>query len=676
MSVLTVKSGTNPHGEIKTSEVTTESGGRKKYTDDAALKLVNRDSSISEQFIQDKQWGLNWREADILYQSPRSTSTFEGTTVTRANVTRFTVATHVNSIIPQLMNGLFYEDPPFVLRPRPGTTEEVIRQKSAVLEWILEMCEFKGNVELGLMDDNHQGTGIWKWGWHKRVRIEKRYVRKGGAPTVNLPLEGETTIPTVEADEFDVKEIEVNEEYPYLEYVPFTEIGVNPNLRFPDIRKAEYVIHKIYMNYYQIEELRSNPCYQLPSEEELKKIFEPPQEQASPVSNTEQMVSDSSIVAHAQQRSKIDSADPYMTPLLVEERTDKDTIIVVLNKKLVIRNDENDFGCINFLSSNWWNVPKSFWGMGVGRLIGQDQRVIQGVTNAALDILSLGVNPDYVVSKSANVQTQPIRSRLGGITTVEGDVQKAFMLKEQPKIPPEVWAAIQNSNATAESATGANELLVQGAMPQQGRTSMGRTATGASNLASASASRLQGPLDRFIEQVFIPFIQKADELTNERMPMQQIRAILGEKMGEQYAREMDAEKFLNAKVKYGVLAGARMAAKKAMAAALPLMLQIFENPQIIEQLGAMGYKVDVKAVLEAMMEVSEWKNTREFIVPMTPQERQALMQMNPGVQKQQMEENKIAHTFHEKQQLQDMNQTALMAREVVREGLKQTLEPQ
>src|SRR5277367_2131086 len=139
MSILSVR--TNPMGEIKTSEVKILPGGNKKYTDDAALKLVNTDSMIAEQFISDKQWALNWREADILYQSPRSTATFEGTTVTRANVTRFTVATHVNSIVPELMNGLFYEDKPFVLLPKPGTTQQTVREKTAVLEWAFEQAD-------------------------------------------------------------------------------------------------------------------------------------------------------------------------------------------------------------------------------------------------------------------------------------------------------------------------------------------------------------------------------------------------------------------------------------------------------------------------------------------------------------------------------------------------------
>jgi hypothetical protein len=37
--------------------------------------------------------------------------------------------------------------------------------------------------------------------------------------------------------------------------------------------------------------------------------------------------------------------------------------------------------------------------MGVGRLIGTEQRVEQGVTNAALDILSYAVNPQYARSR-------------------------------------------------------------------------------------------------------------------------------------------------------------------------------------------------------------------------------------------------------------------------------------
>jgi hypothetical protein len=272
--------------------------------------------------------------------------------------------------------------------------------------------------------------------------------------------------------------------------------------------------------------------------------------------------------------------------------------------------------------------------MGIGRIVGQYQRVEQGATNGALDILALACNQQYARSRGANVPTQQIRSRLGGIIDVDGDVDKAFKVIDPPRVPPELWTAIAASKASGEAASGANELFMQGNLPEKGRTSLGRTARGAGELAGAVASRLQGPVGRFVNQVFVPFLKIMDEMIAERMPISELREILADQLGPDFQEsEQFMEEFLNADVQYEVLAGAHLAAKKAMAASLPLIVQIFENPHLLQQLQATGWTVDVKELFDMMMEMSEWKNNRDVIRRMTPQELQLFQSANQAVQK-------------------------------------------
>ena len=92
-----------------------------RYTDDGAVALTIQDARKARTFLDTKQWNLHWRESDVLFQSPRTNQAFEGSTVARANVSRFTVAKHVNSLVPSMKSGIFYELPPFLIRPRPST---------------------------------------------------------------------------------------------------------------------------------------------------------------------------------------------------------------------------------------------------------------------------------------------------------------------------------------------------------------------------------------------------------------------------------------------------------------------------------------------------------------------------------------------------------------------------
>src|SRR5208337_4015300 len=105
-----------------------------QYTveDDAALQLVCRDADSAQAWVDSHFLTIRWIEADMLYQSPPMLKVWEGTTVPRANISLFTVATIVNSLLGKIRNGLFYEKPPFVLRPRPGLTENTTRAITAI----------------------------------------------------------------------------------------------------------------------------------------------------------------------------------------------------------------------------------------------------------------------------------------------------------------------------------------------------------------------------------------------------------------------------------------------------------------------------------------------------------------------------------------------------------------
>src|SRR5271156_1597358 len=109
------------------------------YKADGTLKNLQAELSVcvgaaerAEQFISNKQWALLWRDADLLYQAPRPMTTYENTYILEPNVQRFTVAKTVNSIVPQLYKGLFYTDPPMLLRPRLGTSQDVIDAKTCI----------------------------------------------------------------------------------------------------------------------------------------------------------------------------------------------------------------------------------------------------------------------------------------------------------------------------------------------------------------------------------------------------------------------------------------------------------------------------------------------------------------------------------------------------------------
>lgn len=651
----------SPNPNVDTLSPEDYGAGGELQSLDADVRLVVGSASQAEAFIIAKQWQLLWRDADMLYQSPRPMSVYENTYVLEPNVQRFTVAKTVNSIVPQLYKGLFYADPPMVLRPRPGTSQSVIDAKTAMASYLLDECRFKSETKWGMEQMAILGTSIFKWGIeYKKVEVKTRKANRTTIPSGPAGASLETDIALDGTPQIDTKTKIVPR--PFFEYRPIERVLVDSKTAVGDIQASKFVIDTLYLDYYDVKEIKEgvdslsddNPDknnWRFPSDEELQSWWMPPTDSA-PLSGVEQASEAFGVVHHSQYENIKISPDLLRKKFRVYEYWDKERKIIVIDDKKALYSGKNPFGVIPFLSSNWWNRPKAFYGMGLGLIVGQNQRVDQGTINSILKILSFGVNPVYLRKRDSNAPTQMIRTGLGRILTVDTNVKDAYALLDTPKVPPDVWRALQESEQATESSSGADQMLVQGSTAGP-RTSMGRTAGGAGILSNASATRLDGPLDNFIDQVFKPFLYILDKLVFEYMPDSEIVAILGQELGKDY--KVDLQEYHDGKVEYEVLAGSSLAAKRTMAQSLTLITQIFENPTIQQNLADInGEYIDFKPILNMWMEASEWKNRQDIIKPLTPemklkrqqQTQQAMQQSKAAIAAQSNQQK-----FEQKQQL-------------------------
>jgi len=646
------------------------------------LALVVQSAIAAKAFISNKQWTLLWRDADLLYQSPRPMTVYENTYVLEPNVQRFTVAKVCNAVVPQLYKGLFYDDPPMILRPASGTSQEITDAKTTLLSYILRDCEFKNQTKWGLEQMAHLGTGIWKWGYDWKT--VKYYTRKASA----VKIEGGDGLQADSVVTDAPPNVKVREKIiplPVFEFRPLDKVLIDPQLSVSDIRKASWVIDVRYMDFYQLNELRKSIVqaledgedgeavkgWRFPSEEDLKSFWATGTQQAQ-LLETEQASYVEGVVHHAQKINIKVSPDPLRRKLEIMEYWDKDRKILVLNQKTVIFSGKNEFNQIPFLSANWWNRAKSFYGMGLGLIVGQNQRVDQGTINAILKILSFGVNPLYLRGRDDNAPTQMIRSSIGKILTVQ-DTEHAYRLMETPTVPPDVWSALKESEQATESSSGADQMLVQGSTAGP-RSSMGRTAGGANILAGASATRLDGPLDNFIEQVFKPFLNILDMLIFNIMSDSAILAVLGKERGEAYTKHINMQEFHDAQIEYEVLAGSSLSAKRTMAQSMVMLTQILDNPQIQESLADINEEyIDFKPIISMWMEASEWKNGQDIIKPLTEAMKKKRAANSKAAQLQlqmQGKQQDVQTKFQQKSELADQESDNRIKRDIIREAAR------
>ena len=622
-----------------------------KYTDEAVLSIVVQDFERASVWLNDRRWPLAWNETDILYQSPRTLGVFEGSSVSKANVSRFSVAKMVNSLAPAIAGAIFADPVPFEIRPRPSAHQDSARAWKELLAALMDDIDFKQEMSYGIQGMVNQGTVIFKCGWETETRLETHYKRKAAPAQVPMPIGDPMIVATEESDEFQAVDVEVTRNRPVFEKCRLGTVFVDPTWVNPNqLWKAKWIIHERYLTYDDLQRLRDNPDYDIPSNEVLRAIFMPDSEQTEGINATEEALNANMSIHHAARQDENYSEDPLMKPLQVLEWWDKTQCRVVLQQKCVIRNNGHTLPDKPFFSANYWDIDDAGYGMGVGRIAGADQRVEQGMLNALLDILAFAVQPEYAVARGANVPTQDQRRRLGGIRMVDGnDATKAIALVSQPQVPPDAWRAIQSVIASSEGATGADQATVQGSIPGRG-SSIVRSGTGAGAVAAASSGRLQSPVERVVDGVLIPFLKFLFRMVKERMPISEIRDVLAER-AEDLAP--DFQDFLEMPVKFETLAGTKLSARSAMAQALPFLLEVLGNQALVQQLSETGWKVDAKELVKMVMDMSGWKNMRDVIVPMTDQEKQQQQMSNPAVVKAQAAAAELQQKHANDMQLED-----------------------
>lgn len=660
MPKKTMSVGSLVSSEIRQQEVETTEGNKKSpiFGEDATATLVWNDYLRGKAFVEAENtaWLLEWQEVDILYQSPIPYR-FERVQSGRpARVPQFLVAKLSRTLARGVKRGLFAEQYPFMLRPGSKSTQAQADAWTYIIGVLLKRMKFQYHGGLQINTQTLQGTGLGKFGWQERKYTKKTRRRKDPEPSATMPTGEEASVPTEASDTFVEKLTEVTESYPFYEYRALGTTLFDPAWCTPDMpdESAKYCIDIDYPDFYDLAEMRQLTCYQekknadgeiispgIPEEATLKEYFFQKQEGSAPMATQteDSMSSTGSMVAHAAGRNRQTSIDPLTQPLLMLERWDGRTVKTILvydGRKLTIRNEDHDCGSMCHTSCTWWPIESSGYGMGVGRIVGPDQRVKQGVLNEALKMIAYPFNAPVVYNRgSDNAPTQNVIWRLGGMWGVDpgpsGDVNKAVGFLKMPEIPREAFEFISGAQRGAEETAGADSQVQQGVL--NGRQGATRSSFGAQRVAAMSDQSIADPVDSFANGCIIPVVEFLIHMIKTRMPIKEIRQILSQKYSDQILKAIDFDQFLDSEMEVAVLAGQKLAAKQGIQQVLPFYLQLLEQPQILEYYHQIGKTVDFAVMEDIFQQVGELAQQPDIIRAMTPRERVMFKQNNPALLK-------------------------------------------
>ncbi len=635
---------------VQRRDVTVTPGGLAEpaFEDNTAYTIAWMDYERAAAYIDQNSWLMEWQYVDYLYQSPNYDRDWRVQSNRAARISRFNVAKNTRTMATQTKRAIFAEENFFLLEPRGklAGNQDAQLYIDAWTELFLILCD-RADFEyhIGLFADCMalQGTAIAIPKWEERKVKRETRMREKQPVNVRMPLKT-AKVNTWESDKFKTVTEEVLECWPCFEYRRLGTTMWDPGWRTPNKPElsAKYRVDVDTVDFQDLQRLHELDCYKdIPEDEELITYFlQNPRGDARPATETAQnMNTNASLVMHAEGQHRHMSQNPFKRPFLKIAYWTEDHVIEILQydgRKKVIRNEEHS-ECDHALgySGVWYPIDNSGYGFGIGRLNAGDQRINQGVLNEALKMIAFPLNAPILYDATAgNAPTQNVVAGLGTFLAVHtgrsGDVSKAVKFMEFPQIPPEAWKLIELAVQGGEDLVGANAATMQGQLTGP-HTSMGRTATGAQRLATKADDNVAEPVAQ-IEHVIERWIQYLWKMVLNEMPIREIREILSDKFGEAILNQIDPETLLNAKFSIKILAGQKLMAKAAIQQLIPFLLQLIQQPQILQFLHQIGDTINFRAIVKLFMQVSELAGREDLIIKLSKEQQQLSQAMQPGAQ--------------------------------------------
>lgn len=623
--------------------------------DDAAIALVIQNTRRAEMFMETRLWMSEFRVAKGIYEAPVRQQYWRDTLVPRSSNAFPLAAQHIRAVLDQVMPAIFPENPPFALQPNHNTSWQVARGWQEVLKYQIKQTNLRQELRLLIKDAEVFGTGLGKWGW--KAYPEKRDVYKRAVQPKRAQNQyGQTVVlHTPESDDLNVVEEDVYVNEPFFKRVEINHVLVDPSLRVPDIRFAKYVVYRDFLTLRDLNKYRDYEGWNIPSEEELRLLAVPPEE-TPPSTPMENEATAYPAQGHRPLPRYIDaSEDPLDHKLEVLEYWTNESVIVVLQRKKLIRSEKNPFGCIPFVSAFWDDIPGSFYAFGIPRRVGGHQVHVQGLRNLRLDDINLNLQNIWLAKRGTEIAGQPMRAYPGAVFKVDNPETDLKPLMKQP-IMNEAYREEEVLIDDAERITGANSLTVQGGMSSGTSRGTGmRTAAGANAVTSASDARVQGFVDVVSYQVFIPVLNAFLKMNRTRMELKDIRDLIGQELFQALESNHTGDYLLDMcgahDLQVSVLASSNLGARTKMAQGLPVLSEMFMQPAFQQSLAQAGLKVNFVELARRWEQVSGWDAPDTLFIPLTPQDMQQQQASNPELLKAQATKARLDQMHQQKMEL-------------------------
>lgn len=570
------------------------------WRDEVALGIVIADVDAALAYEQAKAFVTSIEVADNLLRGYVRVRPWPNTDKPRSALSMPVVLEAVEKIMPFLHLSIFGSGKdPFEVEPVGKTKPEAAKAWQSLLRWAVRVSDFKEGSRLTMKTILQYGWGGGTPGWVSQEIEKKKFRKKDGGGIERDPDAMNDVIAQPTYEPFNLR-----------------NVGFDPCCPSHDPRKGRFWFKRIPITAYDLDDMRADDTYKnIPTREELRVIL----------TNKEEPATDSLVALKPNQTRELQaqqdilpaSKDPLQSPLeLIEYRTD-DRIVTILQRKIVIRNENNKEGkCV--VGCAFIDVLNSLFGFGIARLLDGEQRLQQGVLNTWVDSLALLLNPVFQSIKGTLGNSgQNISVAPGKIITTEGELKPLVAPDVSETANNAIEASAQRSYRRVGAEGGSN-------MPTQAM----RTGSGVQAFQGDITQRLQYFMEQYIDLVFVPVLKSFLEHCKDNLTPEQVQQILSDEDGKAY--EGDILDIYNADTKIEIISGVKLTTKQAAAQAAPLIMQFMQNAAVQSSLQVQAKKFDYATFAESYMELQGW-DVDQLFIDMTPDDLKRAQEQNQAM---------------------------------------------
>lgn len=591
-----------------------------------ALSIVRSDWAYAETYRTNAHdW--RYRNADELYLAWAGQRYWDGTRVPRSSLGIYVVFEQIESLLPKMVSLVTGYDNYHFTSANPGDPdneliclawrEHVLRQ--------LDEIDFREQVRRAIKSSLIYGNGVIECGVEEyseeQVLFDKRVSAKAFS-LVNHPAFGPIPFPTQVDTDFRRQVKSEKKIRPYARYVSVKDFYMDPNSESTRPQDAGYVMKRVYMRAEQLKSLKGREGFNIPGDEYLTDLSK-----SKSTANQDVTKLSAELFRYNMWNPSLDyTSAPEKKRIAVVEYTTRDRKIWWLHggqdEQSIIYNQPNPYGCINYFSSCYADVPDRWNALSVSDVAEGEQRLQQAVINGRVDELALALHPRTIKRRGVTIPAYQLKRRPGVVIETESPGED-ILTEQVQNITEQAYVEVNASQVRVERITGQSSVAGSG-VAAPGGNSANRTAAGINVQAGAADSRVKYQVENIENDLIEPIVNFFIKLDKKFMNPKQASAWL---TIDPRFRKLDPVKVFNARVSANCRASTKMAARMGFLQIFPMLAQVFFNPEFLQLLAQQRQEtLNTKSVFETVFDAINYSPREPWITQMSPQQVQAMQQ--------------------------------------------------